>query len=191
MEQGGRRTRLSIPATRACFFFLLETKPGAAHATHYPRGMRRLLHVARSTLAAGRGGGLLAGGGAPRGTAPTSTLAAASTVPPTSTGTPAPPFPAGLFGGNGGGSDRDGGSPGDASSSAPRTASPTEPAPPADPPPPGTKAAETDEYVREALALLDYPARLVRLLMTPQREVHSELVLTRDNGVREKGRGRV
>ena len=93
-----------------------------------------------------------------------------------------PPFPPGRFcgGSSGGGSGDAAGH--DAHVTPPRPSAATEPAPPADPPPPGTKAAETDAYVSEALASLDYPDRLVNLLLTPQREVHCEAVITRDSG---------
>ena len=34
----------------------------------------------------------------------------------------------------------------------------------------------------QAFAVLDYPERLRKLLLTPQRELHVELNITRDNG---------
>lgn len=40
----------------------------------------------------------------------------------------------------------------------------------------------TNQYIREALNELEYPAKLQKLLLTPEREVLVELVITRDNG---------
>ena len=53
--------------------------------------------------------------------------------------------------------------------------------PPTPPPPPKKK---------QALLQLEYPDKLQRLLLTPQREVLVELVITRDNGeIEVKGGG--
>ena len=50
------------------------------------------------------------------------------------------------------------------------------------PPPPQKK--------KQALLQLEYPDKLQRLLLTPQREVLVELVITRDNGeIEVKGGG--
>ncbi|EIE24400.1 glutamate dehydrogenase [Coccomyxa subellipsoidea C-169] len=49
-------------------------------------------------------------------------------------------------------------------------------------PPKGTQSHRTDTFVREAFQVLDYPERLQKLLLTPQRELHVELNITRDNG---------
>lgn len=40
----------------------------------------------------------------------------------------------------------------------------------------------TNTFIREALHRLEYPAKLQKLLLTPEREVLVELVITRDNG---------
>lgn len=40
----------------------------------------------------------------------------------------------------------------------------------------------TNQYIREALNELEYPAKLQKLLLTPEREILVELVITRDNG---------
>ena len=51
------------------------------------------------------------------------------------------------------------------------------------PPPPKKKK-------KQALRQLEYPDKLQRLLLTPQREVLVELVITRDNGeIEVKGGG--
>jgi hypothetical protein len=131
-----------------------------------------------------RGGGVLsdfgvgsgAGCTALRALATSAAPSAASASPPTP---PSQPFPPGLFGGTGVSSSATAAA---AHARHPPPTSSSEPAPPADPPPPGTRAAETDAYVSEALDVLDYPSRLVRLLLTPQREIHCEIVITRDSG---------
>ncbi|BDA50123.1 Glutamate dehydrogenase [Coccomyxa sp. Obi] len=43
-------------------------------------------------------------------------------------------------------------------------------------------SANTNFFIKEALKELEYPQKLQRLLLTPQREVLVELVITKDNG---------
>lgn len=43
-------------------------------------------------------------------------------------------------------------------------------------------SANTNFFIKEALRELEYPQKLQRLLLTPQREVLVELVITKDNG---------
>jgi glutamate dehydrogenase (NAD(P)+) len=45
-----------------------------------------------------------------------------------------------------------------------------------------TNADLTTPYTLQALKELEYPHKLQRLLLTPQREVLVELVITKDNG---------
>jgi glutamate dehydrogenase (NAD(P)+) len=46
----------------------------------------------------------------------------------------------------------------------------------------GSAAPTTDSLGTQAMAELDYPERVQRLLLTPHREIHVELVITMDNG---------
>ncbi|KAK9807101.1 hypothetical protein WJX73_005054 [Symbiochloris irregularis] len=50
------------------------------------------------------------------------------------------------------------------------------------PGPRGSDSDHTNVYVQEALQELEYPLRLQKLLLTPQREFHVELVITLDSG---------
>eukprot|EP00884_Botryococcus_braunii_P009024 jgi/Botrbrau1/18122/Bobra.53_1s0001.1 len=43
-------------------------------------------------------------------------------------------------------------------------------------------AENTNTFIKEALTQLEYPEKLQRLLLTPEREVLVELVITKDNG---------
>eukprot|EP00884_Botryococcus_braunii_P016571 jgi/Botrbrau1/3598/Bobra.0078s0048.1 len=53
---------------------------------------------------------------------------------------------------------------------------------PANEPAPGSQAAYTDFFVKQAMLELGYEEQVQKLLLTPHREIHAELVITMDNG---------